>query len=209
MIWKYVIVFFAAMAVDIVPFPLPPAFTVMVLCQAVFDLDIWWTIIIGVAGSIVGRLILTLYIPHVSKKIFSRDKNEDIEYLGSKLKNKGWKGHAFVLGYSLMPLPTTPLFLAAGIAKLRPLYIIPAFTVGKFISDAIAVITGDYAIKNLNELLHGITSWKSITGFALGIILILALIFLDWHTLMREKKIHLKFNVWSKKKDKPVKTEPG
>jgi membrane protein YqaA with SNARE-associated domain len=196
MIWQYVLVFLGAMAVDIVPIPLPPAFTIMVLLQSIYDLEIWTTIVIGVVGSIVGRLVLTLYIPKISGKIFNREKNEDIQYLGNKMKQKTWKGQLFVLLYSLMPLPTTPLFLGAGIAKLKPFYIIPAFTLGKFISDTIAVFMGDYAIHSAQEMFKGMLSWKSIVGLTLGLLLIFALIFIDWHTLLRKKKLTFKFKVW-------------
>ena len=68
--WKYVLVFFGAFLFDVVPFPFPPAFTIMVFLQIVFDLNIWMVIIVGVAGSIFGRYVLTLYIPIIASKIF-------------------------------------------------------------------------------------------------------------------------------------------
>jgi hypothetical protein len=33
-----------------------------------------------------------------------------------------WKGVSVVLAYSLLPLPTTPLFLGAGISQINLLY---------------------------------------------------------------------------------------
>jgi uncharacterized membrane protein YdjX (TVP38/TMEM64 family) len=193
------------MLVDIVPFPFPPAFTVMIFLQIKFNLNIWLVIFIGVAGSILGRYILTLYIPKLSGKIFSPSKNEDVQFLGKKLKEKGWKSQAVILGYSLMPLPTTPLFVAGGMAKMKPYYIIPAFTIGKFVSDSIAVFMGDYAAKNTTDLLHGIVSWKSITGLVMGLILLFALLFIDWRSLLQKKKFRLEFNIWkAKKKEFPI-----
>ncbi len=194
--WQYVLVFICSMAVDIVPFPLPPAFTVMVLLQIVFKLNIWAVVVIGVVGSVAGRYILTLYIPEISGKLFKASKNEDVQYLGEKLKAKGWKSHAVILVYSLLPLPTTPLFIAGGMAKMKPYYIIPAFFVGKFISDTLAVFMGKYAAENTENLLHGMVNWKSIVGLALGILLIAALLFIDWRTLLQQKRLKLKFKIW-------------
>lgn len=194
--WQYLLVFICAMAVDIVPFPLPPAFTIMILFQLVFKLNIWWVIIIGVSGSIAGRYILTLYIPKIASKIFKPSKNEDVQYLGAKLKQKGWKGQLTILVYSLLPLPTTPLFIAGGMAKMKPYYILPAFIVGKFISDTIAVVTGRYAAENTEDLLHGMVNWKSIVGFVLGLLLIFALLFVDWRSLIQHKKFTLRFKIW-------------
>ena len=195
--WNYFWVFTGAMLVDIVPIPLPPAFTVMIFLQIKFHLHIGPVIAYGVAGSILGRYLLTLYIPKLSGRIFKQSKNEDIQFLGDKLKQKGWKSQLSILAYSLMPLPTTPLFLASGMAKMKPLYIIPAFTIGKIISDTPAVLIGKYATENTENLLEGLISWKSITGFALGLLLVFALLFIDWRILIQQKKLRIRFNIWA------------
>lgn len=193
--WQYLLVFIGALLVDVVPLPLPPAFTIMIFLQIRFDLNIWAVIVIGVIGSVIGRYILTLYIPKLSAKIFNVAKNKDVQFLGKKLKEKGWKSKAIILVYSLMPLPTTPLFIAGGMAKLKPVYIIPPFIIGKFISDMVAVLIGKYAAENTSNLVRGMVSWKTITGFGLGLILIFILVYIDWRSLLIEKKFRLKFNI--------------
>jgi membrane protein DedA with SNARE-associated domain len=194
--WNYLWVFIGAMLVDISPIPLPPAFTVMIYLQIKFHLPIGAVIAAGVAGSILGRYILTLYIPNLSGRIFKKAKNEDIQFLGDKLRQKGWKSQLSVLVYSLLPLPTTPLFLAAGMAKMRPLFIIPAFTIGKVVSDTIAVLMGKYAAENTANLLDGLITWKTITGFGLGLMLVFALLFIDWRVLIQQKKLTIGFSIW-------------
>ena len=194
--WHYVLVFLGSMAVDIFPIPLPPAFTIMMILQISFDLNIWIVIAVGVAGSIVGRTVLSLYIPKVSGRIFKRAKNEDVQYLGKRLKEKGWKSHALVLVYSLMPLPTTPLFVAGGMARLHPLQIIPAFFTGKLISDTAAVLMGNEAVGGAEDLVAGMVSWKSIVGLVLGVLLLLALLFFDWRSLLQHHRLRLKFDIW-------------
>ena len=194
--WQYVFVLLGTIAVDITPLPLPPAFTVMVLFQIIYGLPIWPVIVVGVIGSIIGRYILTLYIPNVSNRFFVQSKKDDIRFLGDKLKNNGWKSQLFILLYTLMPLPSTPLFVAGGIARMKPLYIIPAFFVGKFTSDSIAVFMGKYATENTQSLLRGIMSWKSIIGLLVGLTLLFALLFIDWRSLIIEKKFRLKFHIW-------------
>ena len=194
--WQYLLVFIGGFAVDVFPFPLPPAFTLMILLQIVFKLNIWAVIVLGVAGSIVGRYVLTLYIPLLSGKIFKPSKNEDVQFLGKKMKEKGWKSQLVILVYSLLPLPTTPLFIAGGMAKMKPYYIIPAFCVGKFISDAAAVLMGKYAAENTQKLIHGMVNWKSIVGLVLGLLLLFALLFIDWRSLIQHKKFTLRFKIW-------------
>jgi membrane protein DedA with SNARE-associated domain len=194
--WQYLLVLISSFVVDVIPLPLPPAFTLMVLLQVVFKLNIWAVIFIGVGGSILGRFILTLYIPKLAGTIFKPAKNEDVQYLGKRLKAKGWKSHLAILIYSLLPLPTTPLFIAGGMAKMKPYYIIPAFFVGKLISDTVAVLIGKYAAENTQSIFHGMVNWKSITGLVAGLILLFSLLFIDWRKLLQHKKFKLRFNIW-------------
>ena len=193
--WQYLLVFLGALLFDITPFPLPPAFSIMVVLQIIFHLNIWLTIIIGVAGSIIGR-----YIPLLATKIFNPEKNLDIQYLGKTMKEKGWKSQVAILAYSLLPLPTTPLFIAAGIAKMEPLYIIPAFFLGKFTSDTIAVHVGKYAAQNFHSLTQDLLTWKSIITLITALILIFFLIFTNWRTLLQNKKFQMDFKIfhWNK-----------
>lgn len=194
--WQYCLVFLGAMLFDIVPFPFLPAFTIMIFLQIFFHLNLWGSICIGVAGSILGRYILTLYIPFISNKYFKPAKNEDIMFLGKKLKEKRWKSQLVIIAYSLLPLPTTPLFVAGGMSKISPLYIIPAFFVGKFTSDTIALSLGKFASENIENLKHHIISWQSISGLLLSLLLLCALIFINWRALIQKKKFLLNFKVF-------------
>lgn len=189
-------VFIGAFLFDVVPFPSPPAFTVMVFLQIMFHLNIWWVIVIGVAGSIFGRYVLTLYIPLLAGKIFKPAKNEDVKFLGKKMKEDGWRSQMVIIAYSLLPLPTTPLFVAAGIAEIKAVYIILAFFIGKFTSDAIGVYLGKYASENAKSIMEGAVSWKSITSLVVGLLLICSLLFIDWRSLIQKKKFQLNFKIW-------------
>src|SRR3569833_1002702 len=116
--WQYLLVFIGSFLFDVVPFPLPPAFTIMVFLQIVFGLNIWWVIIIGVAGSILGRYVLTLYIPLLADRVLKRSKNKDVQFLGERMKDLGWRGQAAILAYTLLPKPTTPKKKTNGMARI-------------------------------------------------------------------------------------------
>ena len=194
--WQYLLVFFGAFLFDVVALPFPPAFTIMVFLQIMFGLNIWWVIVIGVAGSILGRYVLTLYVPLLAGRFLKRSKNEDVQFLGEKMKEKGWRGQAVIVAYSLLPLPTTPLFVAGGMAKVSALYILPAFFVGKFTSDSITVHLGKYASEHAGSVLEGALSWKSVASLAVGLLLLCALVFVDWRLLIQRKTFQLKFKIW-------------
>ena len=50
--------------------------------------------------------------------------------------------------------------------------------------------------ENTEKLIDGLISGKSITGLVLGLLLIFALLFIDWRCLFQMKKFKLKFNIW-------------
>ncbi len=194
--WQYALVFLGALLFDLVPFPFPPAFTIMMFFQIIFGLDVWMVIVIGVIGSILGRYTLLLYAPLIGEKYLKVSKNQDIEFLGGKMKENKWKGQMVVLAYSLLPLPTTPLFLGAGISKIPAIYIIPGFLIGKFTSDAIALHAGKYASENTQSLIDNALSWQSLASLFLGFLLIFGLLFIDWRTLIQTKKFVLNFRIF-------------
>lgn len=189
----YFLVFVAALLVDVVPFIGPPAWTVMVFFQVKFGLNIWFVLIVGVMGSAIGRYLYSCYIHRFSSYLIKPKKNEDLHFIGSKLANNGWKVQLFVLLYTLMPLPSTPLFTAAGVAGMRTLTLIPSFFVGKFLSDAIMVLTADYVAHNVGA---GLLSWKALLGTLLGVVIICLFLFTNWRRLLIEKKFSMSFHIW-------------
>ncbi len=192
----YFLVFAASLLVDVIPFIGPPAWTVMVFFQVKFDLNIWLVLIIGVTGSAIGRYVYSSYIHRFSDYYIKPQKNDDLYFIGSKLANNGWKVQLFVLFYTLMPLPSTPLFTAAGVARMRTLTLIPSFFVGKFLSDALMVLTGNYVAHNIAGITDNLLSWKTLLGTVLGLLIICLFLFINWRKLLQEKKLTVSFNIW-------------
>jgi membrane protein YqaA with SNARE-associated domain len=199
--WQYFLVFIGSFLFDVVPFPLPPAFTVMIFLQIVFGLNIWWVIVIGVMGSILGRYVLTLYIPLLADKILKKSKNRDVQFLGERMKDLGWRGQAAILAYTLLPLPTTPIFLASGMARINAIYVLPMFFVGKFTSDAITVHLGKYASDNIENIIGKGFSWPSAISLLFGLLFLCGILFIDWRSLLLRKKLLFNFRILKRKRN--------
>ena len=194
--WLYMMVFLFSLLVDIIPFIGPPAWTIMVFFQVKYHLNIWVVLVFGVIGSTIGRYLLTLYLPKLTIRFVNARKNADLQFLGKKMEGNKWQIQLFVFLYTLLPVPSTPLFTAMGMAKVSPIHIIPAFFAGKFISDAMMVYAGKYATENAVEIFHGLLSWKTMAGALGGLFLLFALLFIDWTTLLKQRKLRFKFNIW-------------
>jgi membrane protein YqaA with SNARE-associated domain len=191
---QYLFVFIAAFLVDLLPFLGPPAWTTMVFLQVHYNLNIWAVLVVGVTGSAIGRYTMSRYIPFFSERFIKKQTIEDIEFIGSKLSGNSWKVGLFVLLYTLVPLPSTPLFTAAGIAKVKAMQIIPGFLIGKFTSDMVMVLSGNYVAQN--ALTYDPLSRESILGTAAGILIVLLFLFIDWRSLLQRKKLRLNFHIW-------------
>lgn len=194
--WPYVLMFFAALATDLIPVIGPPVWTVMVFMLVKFDLNPWLVLAVGVPGSVLGRYVLSLYVPKLLGKVMKRTKSDELEFVGRKLKGSLWRSWLFVLLYSLLPMSTTALFSAAGLAKIKPIQILPPFFVGKFISDAVMLFTGSYAIHSSMDVVNGTFSWKGIITIVAGLIVLGAFLFLDWRQLLERKRVRLNFRIW-------------
>lgn len=192
----YFLVFIASLLVDVIPFVGPPAWTVMVFFQIRFQLDIWLVLIFGVTGSAIGRYYYSVYVRWLSQRFIKEEKNQDLSFLGERLSKNGWKVQLFILVYTLIPVPTTPLFTASGVAGIRPLHIMPAFFVGKFTSDAAMVLTGNYVAANISSMANGFLNWQSLAGTILGLFVICMFFFIDWQKLLLQKKLKLSLHVW-------------
>jgi membrane protein YqaA with SNARE-associated domain len=192
----YLVVFFAALAVDLVPIVSPPAWTVMLWLLVKFDLDPWIVVFAGVPGSALGRYIFSLYVVKISDKMIKRQKHEELRFLGKKLGRRLWPSWLFVFLYTLSPLSTTALFTAAGMAKVRAVRTIPPFFVGKFISDAAMIFTGRYAVGSWSDLVDGTFSAKGISLMVLGLAIIGGFLFIDWFALLERKKLQFNFRIW-------------
>src|SRR6476660_9029450 len=192
----YFLVFLAALAVDTIPVFAPPAWILLVVLLVKFKLNPWFTVIIGVTGSTIGRYILTRYIPKISSRLVNRQEDANLRYIGDKIGKAKWSSSVFVFLYTLTPLSTTALFTAVAMARItRPFHILIPFFLGRLITDGVLVFSGKYASANLVDLLHGEANWKSIATLVAGLLIIGLFLFVDWRQLLEHKKVRFLFKI--------------
>src|SRR5215211_1125550 len=168
----YLAAFAAALLVDTVPVFAPPAWTILAFIIVKWKPNPWGIIAAGAIGSVIGRYILTLYMPRVSGRIFRRRENDNLSFLGKKLGGRFWHVNTFVMLYAMSPLSTTALFTAAGMAHVNPWNILPGFAIGKFLGDAWVILMAKVTADEATDLLHGHVSWQMALTAAAGLLLI-------------------------------------
>lgn len=192
----YVVLFVASFIADSLPVIGPPVWTIMVFMQVKFKLEPWLVLAVGVPASVLGRYTLSLYSGKFFGKVIRQKKADEMRFVGKKLNGSLWRAWLFVTLYSLLPLSTTALFAAAGLARIKPVQILPPFFVGKFISDAIMLFSGRYAVDAALHPGAGVWSGKNIIAMIVGLFLIAAFLFVDWRLVLEKHKIRINFHIW-------------
>ena len=195
--WPYALVLLSSIAVDCIPVFAPPAWTLMLLLMVKFDLNPYVTVLVGTCGTVTGRLIFfSLIVPWLGGKTLGRDKESDLRYLGTRLSKRGMAAFFFIFIYSLLPLSTTALFTAAGLARVRKILVLPPFFLGNLIGDGFLLLSGKNAVGSFGDLFKGSWSMKDISMMAFGLLIVLALLFVDWRTLLQKKTLKWNWTFW-------------
>ena len=194
--WPYVAVFLSAVAVDSIPIFAPPAWPILIFFLVHYELNVWLVILLGVTGTTLGRFFLSLYIRWVGHKVLNCREDKNLEFLGKRLSESPASAFVFVFLYSLTPLSTTALFTAAGIAEVRRICVLPPFFLGKLISYTALILMGEYAFSGTESIVSGALSWKTVLPAAVGILVISALLFIDWRLLLLKKQFCLNFDIF-------------
>ena len=162
----------------------------MIIIMLKFSLNPYAVVLVGTCGTVCGRTIfVTFIIPWFGEKAIGVEKDADLKFLGKKLSNKGLATFLFVFVYSLLPLSTTALFTAAGLAKVRRILLIPPFFLGNLIGDGVLLISGKYAVQNVGDLYKGSLEPKNISLVLAGLLAMLLFLFIDWRVLLERKEV--------------------
>jgi membrane protein YqaA with SNARE-associated domain len=193
----YLLVCVSSFLVDCIPIFAPPAWMVMLLIMIKFELNPWIVVTVGTAGTVSGRMFYTTYIvPWVGRRALGNSKQEDLEFVGRKLSGQFWPVFLFVFVYALLPLSTTALFTVAGLAKVKKTFVIPPFFLGNLIGDGFLLVSGRYVINNIGDLYKGSLEPKNLLLMAIGLAVMLVVLFLDWRELLENKQLHFKLAFW-------------
>jgi membrane protein YqaA with SNARE-associated domain len=196
----YLIAFLFVAALESLPAFVPPSWAALLYLQMRLGLNVWAAALVGVVGSTVGRLILTTYVLRASELIISRHDERSIGYLGKKLGKNYWTDFLFVFLYCLTPLSTSPLFLGAALAGIRRRIVFPPFFFGKLISYSLILCAGRRMAPEIVALAHGKASGQGIVVGVLGLGLAGGMLFIDWHALLRERRLKFNFDIMDTKR---------
>jgi hypothetical protein len=116
--------------------------------------------------------------------------------VGDHLSKRGKSTLFFVFIYSLLPLSTTVLFTAAGLAKVKRRFVVPGFFMGNLIGDTVILVTGNYAVLHFSDIFQDSYNARNISGGIAALLVVMMFLFIDWRQLLEFKKLRFKFQFW-------------
>ncbi len=172
--------------INVVPAFMPPSWTLLAFFYIHFHLPLLVLTIGGATSSTLGRLVLAWEAQHWGRRIISKQQKREMSALGAWLAQRpSWQIPLAVLVFSLGPVPSNAIFIAAGLASLRMLPVVVGFWVGRVISYTINA----YLTHRIVSTFHGIVEQyvTSVSGWIFQIVAIVALAgftFIPWTRIL-------------------------
>ncbi len=138
---------------NLVPYFMPPTWAVVTFFLIAFSLPVW-PLAIGCAfASTAGRCGLYYLSARLGRQLLSDQKQRNVAALGNWLNQRpGWRGVVDLLIYSLGPIPSNDLFIAAGLSRATLWPVALGFLPGRMVSYPLLALTA----KGANDQLGGI-----------------------------------------------------
>jgi membrane protein YqaA with SNARE-associated domain len=143
-----------AFVINLIPYFMPPTWAVVAFFLIAFSLPVWPLAIGCALASTAGRCGLYYASAKWGRRFLSAKRLNNVDALGRWLNGRpGWRGALDVLVYSLGPIPSNDLFIAAGLsgAKLWPVAV--GFLPGRLVSYPVLALAARAANDRLGGLL--------------------------------------------------------
>lgn len=188
---SYLVLFLVTAGFAMVPLPLFPSWVVVAYLVVEFDLRLWLAILIGAAGTTLGRVILVAVSRVAGHRMLGRWSQQNLDYLHQKIEGAaGDLGIGVLLAAS--PPPAGVLFILAGLMRVQLWLVAISVFLGRTIGYWISVGGTSLAAEPLaNQLRDVVGPWS--VALAVGIIALVLWLALkiDYRALIEDRKFRL------------------
>lgn len=168
---SFVLAFVIVFAVNLVPAFAPPTWAVLVLIRLNSQLAVVPLVILGALAAASGRFVLASAAQHFSGRL-SEKRQARLREVREWLVQHRHRAFGGLALFTISPLPSGQLFVAAGLLKLPLLPCTAAFFAGRIVSYAIYVGGASAVNESWGHL--ATDALRSPTGIALQLAFTLA-----------------------------------
>lgn len=172
--------------INVVPAFMPPSWTLLAFFYVHFHLPLLVLTVGGATTSTLGRLVLSWEARHWGRRIISDRQKREMAALGAWLaKRSVWQIPLAVLVFSLGPVPSNAIFIAAGLTSVRMLPVVIGFWIGRVISYTVNAYLTHKIVSTFQGIVQEYVSSLGGWIFQIAVILVLAgFTFIPWTKLL-------------------------
>jgi len=178
--------------INVVPAFMPPTWSVVSFFYIRYGLNLFLITIIGAVSSSIGRYFLANISRQFGKVVLNTEMKKNVLFLGKKLRGHYVKTILFTFLWSISPLASNPLFIAAGFAKAPIRYVLIGFFSGRILSYSFLTYSANIVYVNTRDIFtESLFDWRKIVIELISILLIILYIFIDWEELLTNKRVRV------------------
>lgn len=188
LVTTYLLLFAVVVAVNFIPLFMPATWMVLAFFALTYHLPFIPIVIIGVMASTIGRIGLYYLSRRYVAKFLAKDQIKNMNELGQILNNQHNILIPLILAFSILPVPSNQLFIAAGLAKFNLKTLAAAFVIGRLANYLFFVGSSELAAGGVEALVK-----SRFIGPAAVVAQVLGLVGLYLVTKISWKKVYGKF----------------
>lgn len=169
---------------NIIPLFMPPTWLLLSFFHLHYDLPVWLLAPGGAVCSTAGRYVLAVGSRNLGTRFLPERERKNVTDLGEFIRHKKLS-FIGVLFYAFGPIPSSHLFIAAGLAKLNLRVVAAAFFLGRLVSYTVLVAGAGAVGGQLIPLFKKqFGSWAAYVTAAIAVLFVIALVKIDWRKVL-------------------------
>lgn len=169
---------------NIIPLFMPPTWLLLAFFRVHYDLPVWLLTPGGAICSTAGRCVLAVGSRKLGTRFLPEKERRNVTNLGEFIRHKKLS-FVGVLFYAFGPIPSSHLFIAAGLAKLNLKVVAAAFFLGRLVSYTVLVAgAGAVGDQLLPLFKKQFGSWVAYVTAAIAVLFVIALVKIDWRRVL-------------------------
>jgi membrane protein YqaA with SNARE-associated domain len=149
----YLLLFVVVVLVNFIPLFMPATWMVLALFATIYHLPLVPTVLVGVTASTIGRTGLYFLSQRYVARFLSEDQIKNMNELGQILNGHQQVLIPLVLAFSILPIPSNHLYIAAGLASFDLKTLTAAFVIGRSANYLVLVGSSELAARGVETIL--------------------------------------------------------
>lgn len=169
-----------AFVINVIPAFMPPTWAVLAVFHVTSDAPLLVLTVGGAFFSALGRMLLAVGASRLRYILPESDVRNATALGDFANRHRAWR-MVLVFLYCLAPIPSNPIFIAAGIGRVPLLPVTVAFFLSRAIADTFWVWTaGAVAESSRSVFVKNMTSWQSVAFQMAALALVVLALRLPW-----------------------------